>query len=321
MFELSEDGLSENGLDENVINSIDDFIRANRYRLMRSVLIIKGQKIVYELYGEKCNRATKHALHSIEKNVVATATGVCLKNGLIESLDIPVTQILPEYFNDEANVFHKLITLKTLLTMTSGFYWRNGPHLNDPMREQLKRSKDWLQAISDCNIVNTPNTDFKYKVTDIYLMNACIERLTGKTVYDILNEFMFPYVGIDCDPFILTPTSAVYHDLTQVKGCIELSAIDLAKFGLLYLNHGKLNNRQIITAEYIDEATTAHIENYGYYWWINEDGSGYRGLGRGGQELHVYPGHDMVVVLQAQDSPRSKFYTPIITDKILKALK
>ena len=161
MFELSEDGLSENGLDENVINSIDDFIRANRYRLMRSVLIIKGQKIVYEWYGEKCNRATKHALHSIEKNVVATATGVCLKNGLIESLDIPVTQILPEYFNDEANVLHKLITLKTLLTMTSGFYWRNGPHLNDPMREQLKRSKDWLQAISDCNIVNTPNTDFK----------------------------------------------------------------------------------------------------------------------------------------------------------------
>ena len=132
---------------------------------------------------------------------------------------------------------------------------------------------------------------------------------------------MFPYVGIDCDPFILTPTSTVYHDLTQVKGCTRLSAIDLAKFGLLYLNHGRVNNRQIITAEYIDEATTAHFENYGYYWWINEDGSGYRGLGRGGQELHVYPKHDLVVVLQAQDSPRSKFYTPIITDIILRALK
>ena len=163
MFELSEGELLENGLDENVIYSIDDFIRANKYRLMRSVLIIKNQKIVYEWYGEKCNRETKHALHSIEKSVVSTVIGICLKNNMIESLNIPITQILPEYFNDEANVFHKLITLKTLLTMTSGFYWRNGPHLNDPMREQLKRSKDWLQAILDCNIVNTPNTDFNIR--------------------------------------------------------------------------------------------------------------------------------------------------------------
>lgn len=205
--------------------------------------------------------------------------------------------------------------------MTSGFYWRDGPHLNDPMREQLKRSKDWLQVVADCDVVDVPNTEFKYKITDIYLLNACIERLTGKTVYDILNEYMFPYVGIKCEPFIITPSSSVYRDLCCVKNCIELSAIDLAKFGLLYLNHGKLNNQQVISAEYVDEATAAHIQNYGYYWWINEDGSGYRGLGRGGQELHVYPEFDMVVVLQAQDSPRSKFYTPIITDVILKAIK
>ncbi|MGI5968661.1 MAG: serine hydrolase domain-containing protein [Lachnospiraceae bacterium] len=321
MFELLNGELAENGLDEALIHSIDDFITMNRYRLMRSVLIVKNQKVVYEWYGDKCNRSTRHELHSVEKSVTSTAIGICLKNNLIRSLDIPITEIFPEYFNDEANVFHKLITLKTLLTMTSGFYWRDGPHLNDPMREQLKRSKDWLQVVADCDVVDVPNTEFKYKITDIYLLNACIERLTGKTVYDILNEYMFPYVGIKCEPFIITPSSSVYRDLCCVKNCIELSAIDLAKFGLLYLNHGKLNNQQIISAEYVDEATAAHIQNYGYYWWINEDGSGYRGLGRGGQELHVYPEFDMVVVLQAQDSPRSKFYTPIITDVILKAIK
>lgn len=80
------------------------------------------------------------------------------------------------------------------------------------------------------------------------MLNACIERLTGKTVYDILNEYMFPYVGIKCEPFIITPSSSVYRDLCCVKNCIELSAIDLAKFGLLYLNHGKLNNQQIISS-------------------------------------------------------------------------
>ena len=103
MFELSEGELPENGLDENVIYSIDDFIQVRKYRLMRSVLIIKNQKIVYEWYGEKCNRETKHALQSIEKSVASTAIGICLKNNLIESLNIPITQILPEYFNDEAN--------------------------------------------------------------------------------------------------------------------------------------------------------------------------------------------------------------------------
>ena len=85
MFELSVGGLPENGLDENVIYSIDDFIRARKYRLMRSVLIIKNQKIVYEWYGEKCNRETKHALHSIEKSLTSTAIGICLKNDMIES--------------------------------------------------------------------------------------------------------------------------------------------------------------------------------------------------------------------------------------------
>lgn len=64
-----------------------------------------------------------------------------------------------------------------------------------------------------------------------------------------------------------------------------------------------------------------HISRLWILLVVKEDGSGYRGLGRGGQELHVYPEFDMVVVLQAQDSPRSKFYTPIITDVILKAIK
>ncbi len=219
MFEILDGELAENGLDENLIYSIDHFIRANRYRLMRSVLIVKNQKIVYEWYGDKCNRNTPHNLHSIGKSVTSTAVGICLKNNLIKSLDIPITEIIPEYFNNEANVFHKLITLKTLLTMSSGIYWRNGPHLNDPMREQLKRSKDWLQAIADCDIVNTPNSDFKYKVTDISLMHACIERLTGKMVYDILNEYMFPYVGIECEPFISNPGSSAKSD-------IEFSALD-----------------------------------------------------------------------------------------------
>ena len=52
MFELLNGELAENGLDEALIHSIDDFITMNRYRLMRSVLIVKNQKVVYEWYGD-----------------------------------------------------------------------------------------------------------------------------------------------------------------------------------------------------------------------------------------------------------------------------
>ena len=69
MFELLNGELAENGLDEALIHSIDDFITMNRYRLMRSVLIVKNQKVVYEWYGDKCNRSTRHELHSVEKSV------------------------------------------------------------------------------------------------------------------------------------------------------------------------------------------------------------------------------------------------------------
>jgi CubicO group peptidase (beta-lactamase class C family) len=319
-YEWSYGELAENGLDDSKINSIDEFISKNRYRLLRSVLIDKNQKIIFEWYGNKCDINSKHEIHSIEKTITSTAVGLCLKNGLIESLDIPITEIFPKYFNEEASIFHKLITLKTLLTMTSGFYWRSGAHFSDPMREQLKRSKDWIQAIADCSIAYTPNTEFKYKTTDFYLLSVCIEKLTGKSVYDILNDYLFSYLDIQCEPFIITPTSYVYHDISKMKRTVYLSARDLAKFGLIYLYKGKLNGQQILSEEYVKEATTAHINHYGYYWWVNEDGSGYRALGRGGQELHIYPEHDMVVVLQAEDTPQSKFYTPIITDIILKAL-
>jgi len=91
-------------------------------------------------------------------------------------------------------------------------------------------------------------------------------------------------------------------------GALKLRPQDLAALGLLYLDGGRWEGVQMVPESWIEEATSAHVEQtglgfgYGYMWLTTEaDGDpAYFARGYGGQLIEVVPDRDLVVVVATE---------------------
>lgn len=313
------------GIDISVLNQVDDYIRQKRYRLVNSVLVVKNGRIVFERYYNKFNENSRNNIKSIWKSILSIVTGICLDRGVIKSLDEPIGKYLRE-FAQNIHPYHKLITIRHLLTMSSGIYWNGGIHYHCPMIVQMMRTNDWISHIADIDMNSVPGMYFQYKEWDVMLLSAVIGRACGGTAFDIAKEYLYEPLDIASGRWPQSPCGFSY---TVIKGEEEsdLSARDLAKIGMLFLENGKCNGNQIVSSEYVKQAVNSSYTNasigsssgnnnaYGFLWWLFPDGYGCRGFG--GQEVNVIPDKDFVSVIQATPTPSSKSYG-VINDNILR---
>lgn len=300
----------DEGMDSYVLNQVDDYVRQKRYRLVNSVLVVKNGKIVFERYYNKFNENSRNNIKSIWKSILSIVAGICLDKGIIKRLDEPIGNYLRE-FAQNIHPYHKLITIRHLLTMSSGIYWNGGVHYHCPMLVQMMRTNDWISHIADIEMNNVPGMHFQYKEWDVMLLSAVIGRACGGTAFDIAKEYLY-------DPLQMTsgiwPQSPCGSSYTVMKGEDEsdLCARDLAKIGMLFLNNGKWSGNQIVSSEYVKQAVDASSGNhqtYGFLWRLFPDGYGCRGFG--GQEVNVMPENAFVSVIQATPTPSCKSYEDI----------
>ena len=141
---------------------------------------------------------------------------------------------------------------------------------------------------------------------------------TGIFPGDLAKRRIFESLGISFDVFNETVNYTRWSDYVKplsqswrkdTKGieiagtCLYLTARDMAKFGYLYLNRGKWENKQLLSEEWIKTSTHEHVKNiygrysYGYQWWITNVGGqpAFLASGFGGQIIGVVPSLDMVV--------------------------
>ncbi|KKK95057.1 hypothetical protein LCGC14_2676640, partial [marine sediment metagenome] len=128
-----------------------------------------------------------------------------------------------------------------------------------------------------------------------------LEVATNKSVEDFANEYLF-------EPLEIISTLWEYDpDGLPLGGeGLYLKARDMAKIGYLFLNEGMWGGEQIISKEWVDFSTYAHVSvsnssDYGYQWWISKTYDSYRASGFGGQQIHVFPEEDLVVVFTGWD--------------------
>lgn len=305
------------GMNEEILNNIDDYIKQKHYRLVNSVLVIKNEKIIFEHYYNKFNVNSRNNIKSIWKSILSITLGICIDKGIIKSLDEPISKYLKE-FNQGEHPYHKAITIRHLLTMSSGMYWNGGVHYSCPMMMQMMRSGSWISHISDIAMENYPGNKFQYKEWDVILLSAIISNAAGKTAYEICNEFLYKPLEITSGVWSQSPDKVSY---TVMKGeeNSDLSARDLAKIGLLFLNKGVFQGKRIISENYIKQAISPSVASneYGYLWWLFDGGYACRGYG--GQEVNVYPNEQLIIVIQATPSSQSKSYGDI-AEQILMAI-
>lgn len=300
------------------VRELDEYIKAKQYRLINSVLVWQDGNIILERYYNGFNKASRNVIRSVVKSILSICTGICFDKGLIKGLDEPIYKYL-DVFSEGIHPYHRAITIKHLLTMTSGIYWVGGVHYHCPQLSVLRRSRNWIEHIAETDVVDVPGTKFKYSEFDVILLTAVLEKAIGSDVFDFINENLYKPLSINSGRWWKSKCGVYYSCAEAGEGNggdnespSNLTANEMSRIGQLFLQKGRYNGKQIISEKYVNEAITPskHNSNYGYLWWLGE--GFYNARGYGGQNITVIPKKNEIIVIQATPTARGKEYDDVV---------
>jgi CubicO group peptidase (beta-lactamase class C family) len=263
----------------------DSLMNSDLTEIHHVVVMVDG-KIVSELHPKPFRAEHRHTLYSVSKTFTAVAMGLLVDDGLL-SVEDTFGKFFPEYMNDEIDPRLREIKVKDILTMRSGFKTQGG------MRNSQEH---WIKYYLSRPLFANPGTRYSYDSIETYLLSAIVQKITGKTVLDLLNERVFGPMGITDAEWELCPDGIV------VGGWgIYISSHSQALFGQLLLQQGEWNGKQLISKEWVKEMMTVRVvrdaNDYGYQVWLCEYPGAWRADGAFGQYIIMVPQKNMVVVL------------------------
>jgi CubicO group peptidase (beta-lactamase class C family) len=277
-------------------NMLEDI--ASKETNIYSVLVIRNGYLVTEAYFHPYTRDTKMHIQSVTKSVISILVGRAISDGLIKSADEKLVDFYQNRVFENQNQEKDAILLKHLLSMSSGLacseILSSGP--------QMEQSSGWVQFVLDSSLANKPGKVFGYCNGNAHLLSAILEKGTGMSTREYANQVLFEPLGI---PTVgESDWAGDPQNITNGGWGLHLRPIDMAKLGFLYLNQGQWDGQQIVPAEWVAESITQHIQKddgngYGYLWTVYPESDHYAALGLGGQQIHVYPSRNLIVVVTA----------------------
>jgi beta-glucosidase-like glycosyl hydrolase/CubicO group peptidase (beta-lactamase class C family) len=326
-------------------------------------------KVSYHAFGkldyDKDSPATKvdtmYDLASLTKVVVTTTLVEKLVEGDFASplsLDTPIERFLPEWANGPQPEWRHRVTVRNLMTHTSGLppfkeYWRTS-----------KGKEDTLGRIFIEPLEYEPGTKVVYSDLGIILMAEIIQRLTGKTLDQLANEDIFGPLGMNNSMYNppkklwpeIAPTEVdnqLRHRLVQgevhdenaysiggVSGHAGVfsTSPDLAEFCQMLLNggvyaHERVLKRSTISEFIVPQPLAKNTRTLG--WVVPTEGSSsghyfsahsYGHTGFTGTTIWIDPDRQLFVVLltnrvnPTRENMKIANVRPAVHDAIMKAL-
>jgi CubicO group peptidase (beta-lactamase class C family) len=266
--------------------------RDNRFRLLRSLIVIRNGKIVAEAYPHDPNDMYQiQNVKSVAKSFTSILTGIAFQQHYLDSLSQAFSSIYPEYF--EKYPEKAGITIEQALTMRTGLGLHGGDHSYN-----LYHSDNSIEFILSKPLYSAPGKEFFYTDDNPHLISYAIQRRYGKSLAQFADQYLFSPLGITEWQWE-APKDGVSFGGTN----LYLKPRDMAKFGQMLLQNGKWQDKQIVDSAWVAEATRAQYSEqywaYGYYFWIMKDLKAYDAAGHGGQEIIVVPYKNLVVVVTA----------------------
>lgn len=286
-------------------------------KAVRAVLVSVDGETVLSYYRKR--RPTDYAhVYSVTKSVMSILVGIAIDEGRLQ-LNQTLVELLPEYA-DRMTDQVKSVTLRQLLTITSGSYGgAGGGGFNI-------ESQDPIGLILSDGFVGEPGAKFVYTNIGVHLVGAILRHATDRPILDYAREKLFDPLDIDTRPAwqgrsndlrtaLSKPGFAwlTDQDGTNLACCgLKLTAPDMVKIGQLYLDEGRWQGRQLVSAQWVKESTTNQLTKeqigaegpYGYLWWIGDIQSHpyFAAFGSYGQHVVVVPDSRLIVVTVSNES-------------------
>ena len=252
-----------------ILDELITKIDRGEYDDVHSVLIQLHGDLVCECYFHGCTRNTLHYLASVNKVIHSALIGIAIDQKKIYSIYDNVLDFFSEYTDiKNLDTWKKKITIKDLLTMSSGIKW----DADDIEFTKMIDSDDWIKYMLDLPMQHQPEFYFRYNSGHRILIDGIIQKCTGLNARDYAVQNLLIPLGItNFEWKIIKP-----NNMAKSGGDFRFRPIDLVKFGQLYLNDGRWNGKQIISKEWIQLSTAHHIQinkrdSYGFRWWKYND--------------------------------------------------
>jgi hypothetical protein len=273
--------------------------------------------LILEDYELGAGPATRWISFSMAKSVSSTLVGAALQQGLITSLDEPLTHYLPQL---KAGPYDG-VSIRNIMQMTSGVKWNEtytDPHSDRRklLEKQLERKPGSIVAyMNTLSKAGAPGSIWNYSTGESFLVGALLEAATHKTLATYLSQTLWAPLGMEQDAtwWVEAPGG-----MGLAGSGLGATLRDYGRFGLLVQQDGVIDGHRVVPAGWFQQAGSPHIiggesVDYGYLWWPVPPGDpvhhgAFEAIGIFGQRLYVNPQRKLViVVLSARPKPDSEF--------------
>jgi CubicO group peptidase (beta-lactamase class C family) len=263
--------------------------------------------------------------YSVAKSMLSTVAGIAVRDGRLTNLDEPVGRIVKDGGYDSPR--NSLVTWKMHLQQVSeweGDMWGK--------KDDFIGKAAFGEGEMKPREQKRPGTHYEYNDVRINRLGLSLLRTFKEPVPDVFRREVMDVIGAS-NTWRWIPYHNSFAEVdgkkmasvsggTRWGGGVWINAMDMARFGYLWLRGGKWGDKQVVPAAYVKAATTpgAHGPDYGYLWWLNTQGKNYPGLpatafgakGAGSNTIVVLPEQDLVVVWRWHAGNEAEFAKRVV---------
>lgn len=268
---------------------------------IRGLLVLQDGKVRLQRYAPPYGLKTRWNSFSMAKSITSTLVGAALKDGMIHSLEDPVTR----YISALRGSAYDSVTVRQLLTMTSGVLWNEDS--TDPNSDVARMYAQPPDPGFDMTVSYVrklprevePGTKWVYKTAETNLVGVLVAEATGKPLAKYLSEKIWRPYGMERD------AEWMIDDIGNEQGgcCIAATLRDFGRFGQFILEGGRIKGKMIVPEGWLEQATRTQVSageatGYGYQWWTRDDGT-FQARGIYGQMLHIDRARRLVIAINS----------------------
>lgn len=326
--------LSKASYNKELIRAMNKKIAQKDFKDISSVVVIKEGALLLEEYFNGSDRSSMHDPRSVGKSFASTMLGIAIRDGFIQSEEQRLSDFYPlkhyqNYSTPKANV-----SLKDLLTMTSGFAGNDSDPTSAGNEENMYPTSDWVKFALDLPMQNPASStkEWRYFTAGVVVLGDVLQQKVPDGLQAYADKKLFAPLGITQYQWQYTP-----QKVASTAGGIRLRALDFAKYGQLYKNGGRWGKQQIIPADWVKASlekqvartTEKHTGHYGYLFWNDTIQSGQQSFevayasGNGGNKIYIFKDLPLVIVITAKAYNKAYAHPQVaqmISDYLLPAI-
>lgn len=269
---------------------LEELMEAKEIHL-HGIMVVRNGCVLAETAVYPHRQALWHATYSLCKSITGIAVGMLIDEGRL-SLDDKVVELLTQKVNPFIYLKYKNLTIRHLLTMTSGAALNEAGSATE---------EDWVKAYLESHVRFAHGSQFSYNSMNSYMLSAILTEVTGQTMMEYLDSRLWKPLGI----------RNVYWEscpLGRTKGGwgLYLTMEDMAKIGQMYLQKGLWRGQRIVSEEWIGRSCQKRVDtgedngySYGFHNWILEEEHAFLFNGMLGQNMIFYPEKRMFLITVA----------------------